>query len=190
MRLEPYGLVTSLWIVLGAVWAAGALTTKQTRRREAVAWSILHVAVMALAFGLVFGDSFRPGPLHALFLPATPAVQWTGFGITVAGIGIAVVARVMLGGNWSSTVTLKKDHTLIRSGPYAVVRHPIYSGLALALLGTAVSYARVGALLGVVVAVLGWRLKSRIEEAFMEREFGAEYTEYKRRVKALIPLLW
>jgi protein-S-isoprenylcysteine O-methyltransferase len=188
--MEPWRLITSLWIVVGIVWAAGALTTKRTVRNEPVAIRVLHVAIMALAFGLVFGDSFRPGPLNALFLPATPAVQWTGFGITVAGIGIAVLARIMLGGNWSGTVTVKEDHRLVRSGPYAVVRHPIYSGLALALLGTAVSQARMGALLGVAVAVLGWRFKSRIEEAFMEQEFGAEYAEYKRQVKALIPLVW
>jgi protein-S-isoprenylcysteine O-methyltransferase Ste14 len=71
-----------------------------------------------------------------------------------------------------------------------VVRHPIYSGFALALLGAAIVYNRVGALLGVAVALLGWRLKSRIEEAFMEQEFRAEYALYQRRVKALIPWVW
>jgi protein-S-isoprenylcysteine O-methyltransferase len=187
---EPDRIITSLWILAGIVWAVGALTTKQTRRNEAVVWRILHLAIMVLAFGLVFGESFRPGPLNAVFLPATPAVQWTGFGITVAGIGVAVLARIMLGRNWSGMVTVKEDHELIRNGPYALVRHPIYSGLLLALLGTAVFYARVGALLGVAVAALGWRLKSRIEESFMEQEFGPEYAEYKQHARALIPWVW
>jgi protein-S-isoprenylcysteine O-methyltransferase len=138
----------------------------------------------------VFKTSLRPGPLNAFFIAPTPVTEWVGFGLTVAGVGIAVLSRVFLGRNWSGTVTVKVDHQLIRRGPYAMVRHPIYSGLALALLGTAVYYARVGCFGGVALAVFGWRLKSFTEEAFMERQFGAEYTEYKRQVKALIPLVW
>lgn len=190
MHLEPHQLILSLWIVVGILWAVGALTTKQTVRRAPVATFILHVAIMALSFGLVFSPAFRPGVLNLFFLTPSPAVEWTGFAVTVAGIALAVFARVILGRNWSGTVTVKKDHQLIRRGPYAVVRHPIYSGLTLALLGTAVCDARMGELLGAALALFGWRLKSLTEEAFMEREFGAEYTEYKRRVKALIPLLW
>lgn len=145
---------------------------------------------MTLAYSLVFKTQFRPGPLDSFFIAPTRAVEWAGLGLTAAGLGIAVLARVTLGRNWSGTVAVKVDHQLIRGGPYAVVRHPIYSGLALAPLGTAVFYTRVGCLLGVALAVIGWRLKSPTEEAFMEREFGAEYAAYKRRVKAPIPLVW
>ena len=79
---------------------------------------------------------------------------------------------------------------LVRKGPYAVVRHPIYTGLLLAMLGAAISRGRAGALLGVVVGAVGWRMKSLIEEGFMERQFGAQYLDYKRHVKALIPFVW
>jgi protein-S-isoprenylcysteine O-methyltransferase Ste14 len=188
LNLEP--VVSALWISLGVFWTAGALGAKPARLHEPPVASVLHLAVLVLSFGLVFKRSFRPGPLNAFFLAPTPASQWTGLALTAAGIGIAVLARVILGRNWSGTVTVKRDHQLIRRGPYAVVRHPIYSGLALALFGTAVFHARVGSLAGFALALLNWRLKSLAEEAFMEREFGADYAEYKRRVKALIPLVW
>ncbi len=187
---EPYRIITSLWILAGIVWAVAALNTKQTRRREHAGTRILQIAIMVLAFGLVFETSFRPGPLNALFLTPTPGIEWTGVALTAAGIGLAILARVILGRNWSGTVTLKEDHKLIRSGPYAVVRHPIYTGLLLAMLGAAISCGRVGALLGVVVGAVGWRLKSLIEERFMETQFGEQYADYKRHVKALIPFVW
>jgi protein-S-isoprenylcysteine O-methyltransferase len=190
MHLEPWRIITSLWILTGIVWALGALTARQTRRHEPPLPRVLHLALVVLAFWLVFEQSFGFAPLHALLFPATPTVQWTAAGLALAGIGIAVYARIRLGTNWSATVTVKRDHRLIRTGPYAVVWHPIYSGLLLALLGTALCHARVAGLLGVAAALLAWRLKWHIEETFMEREFGAEYAEYKRRVKALIPLVW
>jgi protein-S-isoprenylcysteine O-methyltransferase Ste14 len=190
MHIEPWRIITSLWILTGIVWAVGALTTKRTRRHESVASRILHISIMAVAFALVFKPAFRPGPLDMLFIVPTPAVEWTGVALTAAGIGLTIFARLTLGRNWSGTVTVKEDHELIRGGPYAVVRHPIYSGLALALLGSSISSARLGALLGVVVGLAGLRLKSRIEENFMEQEFGEQYTDYKCRVKALIPLVW
>jgi protein-S-isoprenylcysteine O-methyltransferase len=183
-------ILVSLWIAGALVWAVGALTAKRARRREPPAARMMHLAIAILAYGMVFRASFRPGPLNAFFIAPAPAVEWTGLALTAAGLGIAIFARVVLGRNWSGTVTVKQDHQLILRGPYAVVRHPIYSGLALALLGTAIFYARVGGLLGTALAVFGWRLKSYTEEAFMEREFGAEYAVYKRRVKALIPLVW
>jgi protein-S-isoprenylcysteine O-methyltransferase len=145
---------------------------------------------MALAILLVFKNQFRPGVLNTFFIAQTPMVEWTGVALTAAGIALAIYARITLGRNWSGRVTVKQDHELIRRGPYALARHPIYTGMILGLLGAAVDVARVGALLGVALAVLGLRMKWRIEEQFMETQFGAEYLDYKRHVKALIPFVW
>jgi protein-S-isoprenylcysteine O-methyltransferase Ste14 len=92
-----------------------------------------------------------------------------------------------LGGNWSGAVTVKEGHTLICRGPYTIVRHPIYSGLLLALLGVALIIGEVRGLLGVGVLFLSYWLKSRMEERFMLEQFGAGYRQYQQRVKALIP---
>jgi protein-S-isoprenylcysteine O-methyltransferase len=187
---EPYRIITSLWILGAIVWAVAALNTKRTRRREAVAPRLLYTAVMAIAFLLVFKSQFRPGFLNAFFITQTPMVEWAGVALTAAGIGLAILARITLGRNWSGRVTVKQAHELIRRGPYALIRHPIYTGMILGLLGAAVDVARVGALLGVALAVLGLRMKWGIEEQFMVGQFGAEYLDYKRHVKALIPFVW
>jgi protein-S-isoprenylcysteine O-methyltransferase Ste14 len=90
---------------------------------------------------------------------------------------------------WSAVVTIKRDHRIIRRGPYAVVRHPIYSAGLLALLGTAIAFGAVRGLIGFALVFIGWWLKSRLEETFLERQFGADYAQYKREVKGLIPFV-
>jgi len=87
-------------------------------------------------------------------------------------------------------VTVKKDHKLVRNGPYALVRHPIYTGTLLALLGTAIVFGETQGLLVVALATLILWIKSRREELFMTEEFGEEYRQYKQKVKALIPYVW
>ena len=178
-----------IWIAVGAVWLAGSLTAKRTLRRQSPASRLSHFALMVLAFGLIFSPRFRPGPLHWRFVPESAALEWAGFALTVAGCAFAVWARLSLGGNWSGTVTLKQGHELVRRGPYRIVRHPIYAGGLLALLGTSLASGLVGALAGVALAFLGWRMKYRVEEAFMTEQFGPEYTRYRREVKALIPFV-
>jgi protein-S-isoprenylcysteine O-methyltransferase len=95
-----------------------------------------------------------------------------------------------LGSNWSARPTIKQDHTLVRSGPYRLVRHPIYTGILLALLGTAIYMGEIRALIGTVAALIAFKVKSLLEETFMTEQFGAEYTKYKQQVKALIPFVW
>jgi protein-S-isoprenylcysteine O-methyltransferase len=99
-------------------------------------------------------------------------------------------ARLFLGGNWSSNVTLKQNHTLVQSGPYRIVRHPIYTGLIVALLGTAVALGELRCFLGVLLAAIAWKIKSVSEETLMEQQFGDQYTRYRRQVKGLVPYLW
>ena len=113
-----------------------------------------------------------------------------GLALTIVGALFAVWARFYLGGNWSLTVTVKEGHTLIRGGPYAVVRHPIYSGLSLAVLGTALTVGEFRGLVAVGLVVFGLLHKSLVEERLMREEFGAEYERYCRDVKALIPFVW
>jgi protein-S-isoprenylcysteine O-methyltransferase Ste14 len=116
-------------------------------------------------------------------------VSIIGLGLTVAGVAIAIWARFYIGRNWSATVTIKRDHQLIRTGPYSLARHPIYSGFALAALGTALARGEVGGLLGFALVLLSFQMKARLEEVFMTEQFGAEYTQYKREVKGLIPFI-
>lgn len=142
-----------------------------------------------MAFFLLFDSDTAIGPLGWVFLPHSVLASATGLGLTVLGIVFSVWARFYLGSNWSASVTVKQNHELVRSGPYALVRHPIYTGICVAFLGTALEVGQIRALVGLLFSAAGYKLKSLTEEAMMEREF-TEYGQYKREVKGLIPFVW
>jgi protein-S-isoprenylcysteine O-methyltransferase Ste14 len=129
------------------------------------------------------------GLLARRFLPESAAAAYTGLALTACGAALAVWARVFLGANRSATVTIKQDHAIIRSGPYALVRHPIYSGFLLGMLGTAIAIGEVRGPIGLGLAFLGWWLKLQTEERFLTEQFGTQYTRYQEEVKALIPFV-
>ncbi len=176
-----------LWGAFLAVWIVWAIRTKETKEREG-AWSRLSYTVLTIAafFGM-FTDRIALGWLRIVVFPATLAIEIPGVVITLAGIAFAIWARVSIGGNWSSSVTVKVGHQLIRTGPYRWVRHPIYSGMTLAMLGTALERRELRGLLAVVLLYAGFRIKSRIEERAMVGEFGAAYDEYRRGTGAIFP---
>ena len=178
-----------IWIAVGVVWLIAALASKQTARSEPATSRLLHIAIMAAVFALPFSATLRVDPLAWRFVPDSPVVAWAGLAVTAAGFTFAIWARMLLGGNWSSSMTVKQDHQLIRQGPYSIVRHPIYSGLLLALLGTALALGELRGIVALALALAGWHIKSRREEAFMVAQFGAGYIEYEHEVKALIPFV-
>ncbi len=178
------------WVAVGIIWLIGALRTRPSARVQSPASRLLHASILIFAYLLLFSQALRLGPLAWRFVPAAPTVLYVGFALTVAGLLFAVWARFFLGRNWSATITVKWNHELVRTGPYALMRHPIYSGITLGLLGTALAIGEIRGLVAVVLAIIGWRLKFRMEEAFMTEQFGTEYVVYKQHVKALIPFVW
>jgi protein-S-isoprenylcysteine O-methyltransferase Ste14 len=127
------------------------------------------------------------GWLNARFVPATAAIHALGVIFVAAGLGFAVWARLHLGRNWSGEITLKLEHELIRSGPYALVRHPIYSGMLVAMLGTAIVIGQWRALVALVFFVAAVLRRARVEECWMGEIFSDAYARYRREVPALIP---
>ena len=174
------------WIVFLVYWLARSIGNKDVVRRQGLGGRLLQVVVGGLAFLLLGGNI----EIHGLQLRMLPRNMWSagiGAALTYAGLIFAVWARLTLGTNWSGIVTVKRDHQLITTGPYRLVRHPIYSGLLLAILGTAIAIGTPGGFAAVLVAVIGWRWKWRTEEEFMVQEFGEEYERYRRQTPALIP---
>jgi protein-S-isoprenylcysteine O-methyltransferase Ste14 len=179
-----------LWLALGIFWLAGALTAKRTKRTQSPGSRLLQITPEIAAFFLLFGRVPWPRWLRGRFVPGdTLAAAWVGLGLTAAGIAFAIWARLWIGRNWSGRVTIKEQHELIQNGPYAIVRHPIYSGFLLGILGTAIVHGELRALLALPLAALGWTFKLWMEESFMIQQFGSAYLDYKRRVKALVPFL-
>jgi protein-S-isoprenylcysteine O-methyltransferase Ste14 len=182
-------MIVALWCLWLVYWLISARAGKPVERREG-SWSrLVHHVPLTLGAVLIAVPNFLGGWLEGFFRPATPPLFWTAVALVAAGLGFAVAARVRLGGNWSGTVTVKTGHELIRSGPYAYVRHPIYSGLLLALLGTALAVGQWRALLGLALIAAGLLRKLMIEERFMSEQFGDAYARYRAEVPALIPFV-
>ncbi len=183
-------IVGYLWTGLWIVWLVLAIEAKRSVQRQSRSSRVAQNLPVILAFFLLFGRSLWPHWFRQRIFPqSNMALPWCGLALTVAGIAFAIWARLWIGRNWSSTVTIKEQHELIQNGPYRLVRHPIYSGLLLAFLGTALVRGEVRGLAGFPLAVLGWGLKLRMEESFMVQQFGTAYLDYRQRVKALVPFI-
>jgi protein-S-isoprenylcysteine O-methyltransferase Ste14 len=178
------------WFVFGVLWFLPGIFGKRTIQRQTSGSRILHMLLILTAYFLILNPAVRGVLLNLRVVPASLPAAITGYGLTAAGMLIACWARVYLGGNWSAAVTLKQDHTLVRSGPYSIVRHPIYTGLLVGLLGTAIVLGELRCFLGVALAAIAWKIKSVSEEALMLQQFGDQYTRYRTQVKALVPYLW
>ena len=182
-------VIPSLWALWCLVWAILARGAKKTRWRESFRSKMSYAAPGAVAFiSLCFTAPpdqfwFRP------FLPWNPAFLWLGVLLMLAGFALTLWARLALAGNWSATVTLKQDHELVSRGPYRLVRHPIYSGLLLASLGTALPREDLRAVAALLLILFSILRKAGIEEIKLSQHFGEAYRTYRRHTKALIPYL-
>jgi protein-S-isoprenylcysteine O-methyltransferase Ste14 len=179
--------VALLWLGWGLYWIVAAARSKRTVRRESAGARLAHVIPLLIGGLLMAGRGVPWALLAARLWPRSLAAGWIGLILIAAGLGFAVWARVHLGRNWSGSVTVKVGHELIRSGPYAYVRHPIYSGLIGALLGTAITVGTAGAALGLAIIIASFVRKLRAEEVFMRETFAVEYPRYRAEVPALVP---
>jgi protein-S-isoprenylcysteine O-methyltransferase Ste14 len=175
------------WVVFVAYWIFGALKTRRTVRKESSVSRYGILALEILGFALLFLDGTGIEILDRRLVPQTYALGATGVAFTWIGIALAVWARYHLGQYWSARVTLKEDHQLIRTGPYAHFRHPIYSGLDLAALGGVIAIGEVRSVLGFLLIVLGYWIKARTEERMLSAQFGAAFREHCRHTGFLIP---
>jgi protein-S-isoprenylcysteine O-methyltransferase Ste14 len=179
--------INALWILFGLYWLVSALNRKKTKRRETWGQRFVYMLPLVAAFELLVRPGARYGWLGARFVPANPAVEWIGVFLTAAGVAVAFWARWHLGANWSGVVTLKEGHELIRTGPYRNIRHPIYTGILLALFGTVVATGEVRGLLAVAIAWLSFYWKARREESFLSQEFGEKFAAHAKQTGMFLP---
>lgn len=178
------------WYVFGFYWLVSSLRLKPIKATEKSADRLVTVIVMVLAFGLLFSERTRIGFLQVRFVPTEARIAWAGILLTWLGTAIAIWARYCLGEYWSARVTLKEDHKLIRTGPYAYVRHPIYTGMLLGMIGAALVVGEWRGLVAVLLALGAHSRKAAREEALLTTEFGSEYLDYRRHTGALFPQFW
>lgn len=182
-------MIVVCWIVWVLIWTGTAIilrpeardsSSPQPRRRPRQLWFRL-----ALAACIILAVRTQ----HVGHTPLGHGVGWAGVGFCVVGIAVATWARVCLGRSWGMPMTVRAKPTLVRRGPYRVVRHPIYGGLLLALLGSALATGS-----GFLPAAIGggayFVMSLRVEEADMAATFPDDYPEYVKHTKRLIPFVY
>jgi protein-S-isoprenylcysteine O-methyltransferase Ste14 len=174
------------WLAGFAYWVVAAGKVAPTKERETLRSAGPRNALSVVGAVLLLVSAIPLGPLDDRFVPAGTAARAVGWAIAVVGLVLCVWARRTLGRNWSGHVGIKTDHELIRAGPYARVRHPIYTGLILAFAGTAVYLGHWRSLAGAAMFVVVFWLKARDEEALLRREF-ADYRAYQGATGMLVP---
>ena len=132
-----HNTLVTIWTVFWVAWICWRCRNGRSEDSPPAPASC-EIVLLVVAYALIVNGRLGWDLLNLRVVPAGAASLWSGYGLLMAGMLFAGWARIFLGGNWSSSVTLKQDHTLIRSGPYRIVRHPIYTGLLVALLGTAI----------------------------------------------------
>jgi protein-S-isoprenylcysteine O-methyltransferase Ste14 len=177
------------WMALLLWWFWSARGNKEAARGEP--WHtqvLLYWLPLVIAFVLLGpGEWFGHGWLREGIFPHTTLVYGLALVLVVAGVGLACWSRYLLGRNWSSVVQIKRDHDLIDTGPYRYVRHPIYTSLLLAFVGTALKEGDVRGIFAVAIVFASFWRKLRMEERMLGEAFGPAYTAYRNRTKALIP---
>jgi protein-S-isoprenylcysteine O-methyltransferase Ste14 len=182
-------IVSALWMVWLVGWLLASGWTARTVAHQSPASHLAHSVFVWLGAALLFFHLTIGAPFQVNLLPDSAWIGWVGVVLVFLGLGFAGWARYFLGRLWSGAVTLKADHVIVRSGPYAITRHPIYTGLLLALIGTALERGTIASLLGVVSIVIGIVLKIRQEESLLIGHFGEGYRAYQSEVPALVPRL-
>lgn len=179
------------WLGFVVVWLIAARSTKRTVERppNQLGYRAAWVAAFALLYVSRPGRA-RAGALSDKVLPDPLLLAALGLALTIAGLALAFWARATLGGNWSGNVTFKENHTLVETGPYSFVRHPIYTAILAMFLGSALAYGTLGALVGFPIAIAGFVFKARTEEALMQKHFPEAYPSYRSRTRMLVPLVF
>ena len=184
---DPGQIIGYAWATFTIVWLVAAFWRKRVQKRQPVAERLIHVVWMTAAAVLLIWDQTWYMGLNARFLPTRLWIEELGAWVTVAGAAFAIWARLHLGRNWSGTVTIKEDHSLIRTGPYKYIRHPIYTGLLLGLAGSALAIGEYRAILGFTMFLVGLVRKAKREESFLAEEFGPAFEEHKKKTGFLLP---
>lgn len=191
MRADLLKASALIWAMFGAYWLFSAARSRkrsaEPTRSEPGIYRPFRISLLIFSFMLLFWRRTAIGILGARCAPSSAALALAGFSLFLAGLGIAVWARIHLGQYWSDKVMLQADHRLICSGPYAHMRHPIYSGVLLGIGGTALILGEGRGLLAFALMLINYSIKALREERILGAQFGAQFEEHKNHAGFLLP---
>ena len=199
MVLHPDEAIYLVWTIWALTWIAAAVWADRTVKRPPVGREIFYRLLALAGFILLLSPAIEihnghislmpmPGMLGTHFWFAPVAARWAMVGVAALGFVFAWWARLHLGRLWSGRITRKEGHRVVDTGPYAIVRHPIYTGLLTAAFASTVAMGNLHAILGTALLIVGYWIKARQEERWLREELGPQdYDAYRRRVPMLIP---
>jgi protein-S-isoprenylcysteine O-methyltransferase Ste14 len=185
--MRPGSAFVILWGAFALSWAVAALWSDRTIKiGERGMGRVYRIVLLAAMLLFVIPARGYIGPLRLWSVTLNEA--WICVAVTALGLGFAWWARIHLGRLWSASIARKEGHRVVDTGPYGIVRHPIYTGGLLAAYATAIAKGTVLGVAGAVLATLGFWMKARLEERWLREELepGA-YDAYSRRVPMLLP---
>jgi protein-S-isoprenylcysteine O-methyltransferase Ste14 len=181
-------MTLACWITFLVYWFISARRVKAIAEKQSLLSALAHRIPVGLGWWLLIYWRLPP-PMNLKLTPRTDLTLLAGVALCVYGLWFTIWARRTLAGNWSSDVTFKQGHELVRTGPYRFVRHPIYTGLLIMSLGTAIENGQLRCFLAIVVVGIGFWIKLSQEERLLLRHFPNEYPAYQKQVKALVPFV-
>lgn len=184
--MTPSSAIAAAWLLWLVTWILAAGWSARTASHHDLG-AESPSRVLTLAALVMILASYWPVGFGVLWV--TPlAIGWAMFALACAGLVFTWAARLHLGPLWSSTAAPTEDHRIVDTGPYGVVRHPVYAGLLLAVIATAAERGRVEAVAGALVLIAAIALRAKLEERFLRRDLGDEtYARYRARVPMLLP---
>jgi protein-S-isoprenylcysteine O-methyltransferase Ste14 len=182
--MTPNAFIAAAWLVWLFTWVLAAGWSARTASHHDLG-AESPSRVLTLAAVVMILASYWPLP-QAILWTMSAQISWVMAGFVVVGLAFTWAARLHLGPLWSSTSAPTEDHRIVDTGPYGIVRHPVYAGLLLAAFATAIG--RLEAIAGALVLIAAISLRAKLEERFLRRDLGDEaYAGYRRRVPMLIP---
>jgi protein-S-isoprenylcysteine O-methyltransferase Ste14 len=177
----------ALWAAWAFSWAGAAWWSGATAKQADLRPEIGHRVVMMVGAMLVAISVRRHEGLWRLW-QVDRVGGWICVAVMACGFAFGWWARIHLGALWSGRITKKTDHRIVDTGPYAIVRHPIYAGILVAVFALIAAQGTVLAIAGGVIFTIGITLRARFEEEWLTQELGKdEYRSYRRRVPMLVP---
>ncbi len=189
MPKHAASIVLGCWVTFALYWLVSAFRVKATEERQSLLSKLAHRLPVGFGWWLLAYPGLPP-PMNLLLVPNAGWLRLLGAAACVYGLLFTIWARRTLAGNWSSDVTFKQGHELIKTGPYRFVRHPIYTGLLMMSFGTAIEVGRLHCWLSLPISAIGFWIKLKQEERLMLRHFPGEYPAYQKQVKALVPFVF
>jgi protein-S-isoprenylcysteine O-methyltransferase Ste14 len=188
--MNYWNIVAACWVVFWLYWTANGWRAPTPKRSVSWSFTVPNTLLLYAGFVLMLHRGIDIAPLSIRFAPTAEWFAAVATALVASGIAFATWSRVVLGASWSATVRIHADQRVVRSGPYAFVAHPIYTGISLAALGTALVSGTLASGLGFALILVSFCSKGRMEERLMNVEFGSAYADYRRGVKFIIPFVW